>query len=87
MCVVCKGVYYKVEYKETAVCVVATAHCLSLVLQPLVASTIVNKLIWKRLSVVVWQSGELLAHSKLLAMGMKHPLDNGGEVLGPLCLT
>ena len=83
----CEVVYYKVEYRGTAACVVATAHRLFLVLQPLVASTIVDELVWKGLSVVVWQSGELLAHSKLLAMRMKHSLDNGGKVLGPLCLT
>ena len=79
--------YYKVEYRGTAACVVATAHRLSLVLQPLVASAIVDELVWKGLSVVVGQSGELLAHSKLLAMSMEHSLDNSGKVLGPFCLT
>ena len=92
-CVWCEGVWCvrecitKSRNEVQRNCSMCTSHRLSLVLQPLVASTIVNELVWKRLSVVVWQPGELLAHSKLLAVGMKHPLDNGGKVLGPLCLT
>jgi len=57
------------------------------VLLPLTAPAVLDKLVRKDLTIVVRQPRQLPTNAQLLAMGVEYTLDDGSQILGPLCLT